>query len=142
MAFGLLLVEWLVCALLLLVVLLLALTFWRRRYIAAGAAMIVCAERVPGRRWHVRLARYDVDSVLLYPLSALSVRPSCEIPRTAAVTTLGPPVAGDMPALVDDPIVLRSQLGAEVVEIALPRPAYTSMRSWFEAAPPGIGHSA
>ncbi|WP_284284574.1 DUF2550 family protein [Arsenicicoccus piscis] len=52
------------------------------------------------------------------------------------------PVAGDMPALVDDPIVLRSQLGAEVVEIALPRPAYTSMRSWFEAAPPGIGHSA
>ncbi|GMA20268.1 hypothetical protein GCM10025862_22890 [Arsenicicoccus piscis] len=51
-------------------------------------------------------------------------------------------MAGDMPALVDDPIVLRSQLGAEVVEIALPRPAYTSMRSWFEAAPPGIGHSA
>lgn len=124
---------------LLLLVVLTTLVFVRRRLISDGAPMFLCAVR-PTRAdpWRLRLARYDTDALLLYPLSGVSLAPSHVMPR-AGVEVLGvdPPCRGESPSLIDDPLVMRCAHGKLAFELALPRDDCTAVRSWQEARPPG-----
>lgn len=132
-------IEIVVGVLVALVVLALAATFLRRRFIAHGLPLTVCGLRSStGGQWRVGHLRFADQVLEFYPIGALSVRPRhrwcrhslmLEVPkRLAASDAIG--------ALPDAWRVPASQDGVSF-ELGLQGPAYTALRSWQEASPPG-----
>lgn len=125
---------------LVLVVLFLLATFARRRALARGKPLVLCAMRDEHHpRWHLGLARYGSTGLDFYSLGGFSVRPRHRWPRSELV--LGRPDAlRDRPQIlpVDSVHVLARHRDRDF-ELALGRGAYTALRSWLEASPPGLG---
>ena len=118
---------------------LLAGVFLRRRAIARGRLLTLCGLRAPeGGRWRLGLARFGSAHLEWFSLGGLSLRPRHRWDRAGldldAPLTL---VGSDRIDLLPEAYGVRCSHGDLEFDLALQPPAYTALRSWIEAAPPG-----
>ncbi len=132
-------VEVVVGILLILVLLLIAGTYLRRRVIARGLPLTLCGLRQPGTgQWRMGLLRLGDGALEWYPLGGFSLRPRQRWPRQVLLLDAPVPLpAADTPPLLPDASRVSAAAHASSFELALQTPAYTALRSWQEAAPPG-----
>lgn len=130
--------ELLVGVLLGLVLGFLALVFLRRRTIARGRLLTVCGLRRARAPWRMGLMRYGSGQLEWYPLGGLTVRPKYRW-KQRLLELAGPVPVTDAAGLeaLFDPVSVACRYQGERFELALTEPAYTALRSWAEAAPPG-----
>lgn len=123
----------------LVVLVVLATRFVRRRYIAGGVPLTLCGQRdAPNLQWRLGLVRFGDDALEWYTLGGVSVRPKHRWQRQTLVLDAAEPLeAGDRISLLPQANRVRCTDGEASFELALQRPAYTALRSWQEAAPPG-----
>ena len=131
--------EIVIGTLLVVVLVVLAATWSRRRYIARGLQLTICGTRSSGvDRWRIGLIRFADNALEWYSLGGVSLRPKHRWPRQAlrleAPTLL---VGRDAIALLPDAYRVQAGVGSRTFELALQGSAYTALRSWQEAAPPG-----
>lgn len=125
--------------LLVVVLVVLAITWFRRRYIAKGLQLTLCGTRPAGDdRWRVGLIRFGDNALEWYSLGGVSLRPKHRWPRQslrleAPVLLIGP----DAIPVLPDAYRVEARVAGEQFELALQGSAYTALRSWQEAAPPG-----
>lgn len=125
--------------LLVVVLVVLAITWFRRRYIAKGLQLTLCGTRPTGdERWRVGLIRFGDNALEWYSLGGVSLRPRHRWPRQALrleapVLLIGP----DSIPVLPDAYRVEASVGSQEFELALQGSAYTALRSWQEAAPPG-----
>ncbi|MDQ2781807.1 DUF2550 domain-containing protein [Lapillicoccus sp.] len=117
----------------------LGLTFARRLVVRRGRTLTLCAWRArPADRWRVGLMRQGSAELAWFTLLGVSTRPRHLWDR--AVIDLSAPTIlqrVDHIELIPDAVLVRCSHGTEQFELALATPAYTALRSWAEAAPPG-----
>jgi hypothetical protein len=117
--------------------------FLRRRAIGRGKIVSVCAvRRRPGSTWRQGILRFGEDQIEWYALDGLSLRPRHRWSRR--VLQLGSPIplgSGDGLDAVPGTIAVDCQEGPNSFRLALPGPAYTALRTWLEAVPPGSAGS-
>lgn len=109
----------------------------RRRVISRGSLLTLCGFAPDGGRWRQGLLRFGAGSIEWFPLHGLSLRPGREWGRREL--ELGSPTPlpdGAHLDLTDALCVPCRHLGASF-HLALAHSAYTALRSWVEAAPPG-----
>ncbi|WP_409485174.1 DUF2550 family protein [Arsenicicoccus dermatophilus] len=111
----------------------------RRQLIAGGAPMFVCAFRADQHRWRYGLGRFDTHALLVYPLMGATLRPALQLQRRA-LSVQGARRDGldDLPITLDEPVLLDLCADGRQVELAVPLPTATAMRSWHEATSPGL----
>jgi len=131
--------EVVVGTLLVAAVVVLATTYLRRRYIAKGLPLTLCGLRRPGTdRWRLGLIRFGDNALEWYTLGGVSLRPKRRWLRQRLL--LEAPVllqgADSIPLLPGASRVPCSD-GDHRFDLALQGPAYTALRSWQEASPPG-----
>ena len=131
--------EIVVGTLLLLVVFVLATTFLRRRYIARGLPLTLCGLReAPGRRWRLGHIRFSDNALEWYSLGGVSLRPRHRWERQSLMLNVPQRLAADDTiAVLPDATGVSASDGKNDFELALQGPAYTALRSWQEASPPG-----
>lgn len=131
--------EIVIGTLLVIALLVLATTFLRRRYIAHGLPLTLCGLRpTEGDRWHLGLIRFGEDALEWYTLGGVSLRPRRRWPRQSLLLTAPRRLSGDdVISLLPDAFRVPCTDRHEAFELALQGPAYTALRSWQEAAPPG-----
>lgn len=114
-------------------------TFVRRRALARGKPLVPCAMRDTAHpRWHLGLARYGSTGLDFYSLGGFSVRPRHRWQRSELA--LGRPDALRVRPVIlpADSVYVLAEYDGRSFELALGRGAYTALRSWLEASPPGI----
>jgi hypothetical protein len=131
--------EIVIGTLLVVAVVVLATTYLRRRYIAKGLPLTLCGLRRPGTdRWRLGLIRFGDNALEWYTLGGVSLRPKGRWLRQRLLL--------EAPELLSGPESIPLLPGASRVpcadgdkrfELALQGPAYTALRSWQEASPPG-----
>lgn len=114
-------------------------TFVRRRVIAGGTALTVCGLRSSqNRRWRLGLMRYGPDALEWFLLGGFSVRPRYRWDRSAmlleAPRDLG---RSESVSLIPSAVAVAVTMPQNAFELAMSAPAYTALRAWQEAAPPG-----
>lgn len=131
--------EIVIGTLLLIVVVGLATTFVRRRFIARGLPLTLCGLRdSPDRRWRVGLIRFGDNALEWHALGGVSLRPRHRWQRQRLLLQAPEPLVGDdVIALLPGASRVRCTEGERTFELALQGTAYTALRSWQEAAPPG-----
>lgn len=132
-------VEIVVGALLVVGLAFLAATYARRRAISRGRLLILCGWRQrPADSWRLGHLRLGSTELEWYGLFGVSARPHHRWER--AVLDLDPPRdvrRSDVPDLLPDAAPVLCTYGARTFELALTPHAYTALRSWAEASPPG-----
>ena len=131
--------EIVIGTLLVVAVVVLATTYLRRRYIAKGLPLTLCGLRPSGSdRWRLGLIRFGDNALEWYTLGGVSVRPRHRWLRQRLLLDAPVPLRGSasLPLLPDASRVPCSD-GDSEFELALQATAYTALRSWQEAAPPG-----
>jgi hypothetical protein len=132
--------EIVVTVLLVLVLSFLAATYARRRVISRGAILFVpCGWRANRRnRWrlgHLRLANTRLE---WYSLLGISSRPQRGWDRaTVDLESPRPVRRSDVIDFMPDAVPVPCSDNGSHFELALTPGAYTALRSWAEAAPPG-----
>jgi hypothetical protein len=114
-------------------------TFLRRRYIAKGLPLTLCGlRRSEGDRWRLGLIRFGDNALEWYALGGVSVRPKHRWLRQRLLLDAPEMLHGgeSIPLLPDASRVPCSD-GDHRFQLALQGPAYTALRSWQEASPPG-----
>ncbi len=131
--------EIVVGTLLLLVAFVLATTFLRRRFIARGLPLTLCGLRESGRRrWRLGHIRFGDNALEWYSLGGVSLRPRHRWDRQTLMLNVPQKLAADDGiAVLPDASGVSASDGNDDFELALQSPAYTALRSWQEAAPPG-----
>jgi hypothetical protein len=117
----------------------LATTYLRRRYIAKGLPLTLCGlRRSQTDRWRLGLIRFGDNALEWHALGGVSMRPKHRWPRQRLVLDAPLPLLGgdSIPVLPDASRVPCTD-GDSDFELALQGPAYTALRSWQEASPPG-----
>jgi hypothetical protein len=114
-------------------------TYARRRTISRGRLLILCGWRQrPGDSWRLGHLRLESTRLEWFRLFGVSTRPQHCWER--AVLDLDPPQdirRDDVVDLMPDAAPVRCTYGTQTFELALTPHAYTALRSWAEAAPPG-----
>lgn len=132
-------VEIVVGVLVAVAVLLLAGVFVRRRVLARGRLLTLCGLRpLGGDRWRLGLARLGSSQLEWFPLVGVSFRPHRSWERVGL--DLEAPVTMEGTERIDllvDAVSVRCYHGDEGFDLAVQPAAYTALRSWWEAAPPG-----
>ncbi|WP_374970073.1 DUF2550 family protein [Terrabacter sp. BE26] len=131
--------EVLIGTLLMAAVVVLATTYLRRRYIAKGLPLTLCGLRRPGTdRWRLGLIRFGDNALEWYTLGGVSLRPKRRWLRQRLLLDAPVPLQGaeSIPLLPGASRVPCSD-GDDRFDLALQAPAYTALRSWQEASPPG-----
>lgn len=123
--------------LLLLVVLGLAALVIRRRLIARGEPLAMVAVR-RGDGWKLSMTRFSTDSVQLFAVMGVGVRPRSVWPRGELQLGAPTPLTRNKPIAIIDPVQVECAIGAETFLIAIAPGDYTALRSWSESAPPGL----
>ncbi|WP_256792614.1 DUF2550 domain-containing protein [Terrabacter sp. Ter38] len=125
--------------LLVVAVVVLATTYLRRRYIAKGLPLTLCGmRRTESDRWRLGLIRFGDNALEWYALGGVSVRPKHRWLRQRLLLDAPEPLsASDSIPLLPDASRVPCSDGGSDFELALQGPAYTALRSWQEAAPPG-----
>ncbi|GAA5027817.1 DUF2550 domain-containing protein [Terrabacter aeriphilus] len=120
-------------------VVVLATTYLRRRYIAKGLPLTLCGLRAAGTdRWRLGLIRFGDNALEWYTLGGVSVRPRHRWLRQRLLLEAPERLEGsDSIPLLPDASRVPCSDGETRFELALQGPAYTALRSWQEAAPPG-----
>ena len=126
-------------ALVVLVVVLLAATYTRRRAISRGRSLILCGWRQrPADSWRLGHLRLGSGELEWFSLVGVSARPRYTWER--AVLDLEPPQVmqpSDVIDMLPEAAPVRATYGTRTFELALTSQAYTALRSWAEASPPG-----
>lgn len=131
--------EIVIGTLLVVVLVVLAATWFRRRYIAKGLQLTLCGTRPTGDdRWRVGLIRFGDNALEWYSLGGVSLRAKHTWPRQtlrldAPVMLIGT----DSIPVLPDAYKVQASVGSRSFELGLQASAYTALRSWQEAAPPG-----
>lgn len=115
-----------------------ALVFLRRRLIARGRVLTMCGLRKASTGWRMGLVRYGVGQLEWYALGGLTIKPKYRWEQR--VLELGSPVTvglGDGLDVLTDPIAVTCRHQGDSFQLAVSEAAYTALRSWLEAAPPG-----
>ncbi len=113
--------------------------FLRRRSIARGKLLTLCGVRHPhDDRWRVGLARFGTNRLEWFPLVGVTLRPRHTWDRLlleldAPLTLEG----SDRIDLLPDAFGVSCVYGDVQFDLAVQPPAYTALRSWLEASPPG-----
>ncbi len=123
--------------LLLLVVLGLASLVVRRRLIARGEPLAMVAVQ-RGEGWKLSMTRFSTDSVQLYAVIGVGVRPRAVWPRGDLDLGAPTPLKRNKPIAIIDPVQVECTVGGERFLIAIAPGDYTALRSWSESAPPGL----
>lgn len=120
-------------------VVVLATTYLRRRYIAKGLPLTLCGlRRSESDRWRLGLIRFGDNALEWYALGGVSVRPKHRWLRQRLLLDAPEALQGsDAIPLLPDASRVPCSDGDGAFELALQGPAYTALRSWQEAAPPG-----
>lgn len=131
--------EIVVGTLLAIVFVVLAVTYLRRRYISRGLPLTLCGLRGAGApRWRVGLLRFGDNALEWYALGGVSLRPRHRWQRQALLLEVPVPLSPDEQlSLLPDASRVPCLAGGTPFDLALQRTAYTALRSWQEAAPPG-----
>lgn len=131
--------EIVIGTLLVVALLVLATTYFRRRYIAKGLPLTLCGLRQSGAdRWRLGLIRFGDNALEWYTLGGVSVRPKRRWQRQRMLLDAPQLLHGaDSIPLLPDASRVPCTDGETSFELALQGPAYTALRSWQEAAPPG-----
>ena len=131
--------EIVIGTLILIAAVVLATTYLRRRYIARGLPLTLCAMRPAGTdRWRLGLIRFGDNALEWHTLGGVSVRPKHRWLRQRLILDAPEPLVGeDSIPLLPDASRVPCTDGDSAFELALQGPAYTALRSWQEAAPPG-----
>ncbi len=120
-------------------VVVLATTFLRRRYIAKGLPLTLCGmRRSQSDRWRLGLIRFGDNALEWYSLGGVSVRPKHRWLRQRLLLDVPEPLRGSdsiplLPGCEPGAVQRRRQR----LRAGPAGPAYTALRSWQEAAPPG-----
>ncbi|HEU5144845.1 MAG TPA: DUF2550 family protein [Dermatophilaceae bacterium] len=114
-------------------------TWFRRRYIARGLQLTICGTRPTGAvRWRMGLIRFGDNALEWYSLGGVSLRPRHLWPRQALHLEAPVLLVGrDAIPVLPDAYRVHASVRGETFELALQASAYTALRSWQEAAPPG-----
>jgi hypothetical protein len=120
-------------------VVVLATTFLRRRYIAKGLPLTLCGmRRSQSDRWRLGLIRFGDNALEWYSLGGVSVRPKHRWLRQRLLLDVPELLRGsDSIPLLPGASRVPCSDGDSDFELALQGPAYTALRSWQEASPPG-----
>ena len=122
-----------------LVIAFLVVTFVRRRTIGRGRTLPLCGlRRQEDQRWRMGLARLGSSGYEWFTL--LGVWPRARYAWDRVDLELGAPQAlerADRIDLIPDAVAVWCTVAGERYQLALPPSAYTALRSWAEAAPPG-----
>ena len=131
--------EIVIGTLLVVAVVVLATTYLRRRYIAKGLPLTLCGLRsTQTDRWRLGLIRFGDNALEWHTLGGVSVRPKHRWLRQRLVLDAPELLVGrDSIPLLPDASRVPCTDGDNDFELALQGPAYTALRSWQEAAPPG-----
>ena len=131
--------EIVIGTLLVVAVVVLATTYLRRRYIAKGLPLTLCGLRCTQTdRWRLGLIRFGDNALEWHTLGGVSVRPKHRWLRQRLVLDAPELLVGrDSIPLLPDASRVPCTDGDSDFELALQGPAYTALRSWQEAAPPG-----
>jgi hypothetical protein len=124
------------CLLLLVVLALVALVV-RRRVIARGEPLAMVAVR-RGDGWKLSMTRFSTDSVQLFAVIGVGVRPRSVWRRGELELGAPAPLTRNKPIAIIDPVQVECAVGAEKFLIAIAPGDYTALRSWSESAPPGL----
>lgn len=132
-------IEIAIGTLLVLVLLVLGAVWFRRRYIAKGLQLTLCGTRPSSdERWRVGLIRFGDNALEWYSLGGVSLRPRHRWQRQSLqLETPVLLVGADSIALLPDAYRVPASVNGRGFELALQGSAYTALRSWQEAAPPG-----
>lgn len=126
-------------ALVVVVLVVLAATYTRRRAISRGRLLILCGWRQhAGDTWRLGHLRLGSSRLEWFSLVGLSARPGYTWER--ALLDLDPPQSmrsADVIDLLPDAAPVLCAYGTRTFELALTPQAYTALRSWAEASPPG-----
>jgi hypothetical protein len=119
----------------------LASVFIRRRAIAGGKLLTLCGYRRPaGGRWRLGLARFGSNRLEWFSIVGLTLRPRHSWDRMGLDLDAPLTLQGlDRIDLLPDAVGVRCSYGDVEFDLAVQPPAYTALRSWLEAAPPGSG---
>lgn len=114
-------------------------TYARRRTIARSRLLVLCGWRADrNASWRLGLMRLGSTRLDWFTLLGLSTRPRHRWDRVRL--QLEAPMESrrsDRIDLIPDAAPVRCTYGEGQFELALPQSAYTALRSWSEAAPPG-----
>ncbi len=114
-------------------------TYARRRTISGGRQLILCGwRRRPGDSWRLGHLRLGSAQLEWFSLFGVTARPHHSWDR--ALLDLEPPQdlhGGDVIDLLPDAAPVRCTYGSHTFELGLTPNAYTALRSWAEASPPG-----
>ena len=133
-------VEIAVGVLLLLVASFLTATYARRRVISRGATLLVpCGWRANRRnRWRLGHLRLGNNRLEWFSLLGFSPRPQRGWDRNTVDLDAPRPVRrSDLIDFMPDAVPVPCSYNGQRFELALTPGAYTALRSWAEAAPPG-----
>jgi hypothetical protein len=122
---------------------------YRRVHLMRGGGVDVCLRRRPasgGRGaskddsigWHFGVGRYRGNELAWFRLTSLRPGPTVLLDRTALqILDRRPPTPAEAYAIPQADSVLRCQVGARTLELAMSPGVLTGFLSWLEAAPPG-----
>ncbi len=115
--------------------------FIRRRVIAGGTLLTLCGLRpAEGGRWRLGLARFGSSRLEWFTLVGLTLRPRHSWDRGGLDLDAPLTLEGlDRIDLLPEAVGVRCSYGDARFDLAVQPPAYTALRSWLEAAPPGSG---
>ncbi|MGB8384764.1 MAG: DUF2550 domain-containing protein [Dermatophilaceae bacterium] len=115
-----------------------ALVFLRRRTIARGRVLTMCGLRQASTGWRMGLVRYGVGQLEWYALGGLTIRPKYRWEqRVLELGSPAPASLGEGLDVLSDPVAVTCRYQGSTFQLALSEAAYTALRSWLEAAPPG-----
>ena len=131
--------EIVIGTLLVVAVVVLATTFLRRRYIAKGLPLTLCGlRRSDTDRWRLGLIRFGDNALEWYTLGGVSLRPRGRWLRQRLLLDAPELLQGaDSIPLLPGASRVPCSDGDKRFQLALQGPAYTALRSWQEASPPG-----
>ncbi|MEW1954018.1 DUF2550 domain-containing protein [Terrabacter sp. NPDC080008] len=131
--------EIVIGTLLVVAVVVLATTYLRRRYIAKGLPLTLCGlRRSDTDRWRLGLIRFGDNALEWYTLGGVSLRPRGRWLRQRLLLEAPELLQGaDALPLLPGASRVPCSDGDQRFELALQGPAYTALRSWQEASPPG-----
>lgn len=114
-------------------------TYARRRTISRGRLLILCGWRHrAGDGWRLGHLRLGSAQLEWFSLLGVSTRPQHAWDR--ALLDLEPPQelhGSDLIDMLPDAAPVQCTYGSDTFELGLTPNAYTALRSWAEASPPG-----
>ncbi len=110
----------------------------RRRAIGRGSLLTLCAYAPDGSRsWRRGLLRFGAEGIEWFPMNGFSLRPKQLWARRDLELGPATPLPDGAGLDLTDAVSVACRHETAAFHLALGHAAYTALRSWVEAAPPG-----